>query len=239
MVSLETVQATAKSVEPVSSPRISFSADFLDEKNFISISPNIQPEKQHEKQRDKARNKEFEFLSNNSQTMLSADELFFKGKLLPFWQMQQSDKLDKMSLKTEHTEEGAKAEDVNKEENRVSWFLDDDPSPRPPKCTVLWKELLRLKKQRASTLSPSSSSSSSSSSSFSFSSSSSSSSLVEEGKEGSGTREKHVKRIKKTLERTRSASIRIRPVINVPICTQGKNSGLPPLFSFRKGKLER
>ncbi|KAK3017911.1 hypothetical protein RJ639_002787 [Escallonia herrerae] len=96
--------------------------------------------------------------------MLSADELFFEGKLLPFWQTHHSEKLNKISLKTEQTEERAKVEEVNKEETRMSWFVDDDPSPRPPKCTVLWKELLRLKKQRASSLSPSSSSSSSSSS---------------------------------------------------------------------------
>lgn len=121
----------------------------------------------------------------------------------------------------------------NKEDNnnsRVNWFVDDDPSPRPPKCTVLWKELLRLKKQRASSLSPSSSSSSSSSNGSSLGDVA--------AKEGSKNKEnQHVKRIKKGLERTRSATIRIRPMINVPICTQMKNSALPPLFPLKKGKI--
>ncbi|KAL4642524.1 hypothetical protein ACB092_02G024700 [Castanea dentata] len=235
MVSLETVQTNSRSIEPTSSPRISFSAEFLDEKNFISISPNsLQVEKGEGMEIEKARNGDFEFLSSNasSHPMLTADELFFEGKLLPFWQMQHSEKLNKISLKAKDEEE----EEVNKEEStRVNWFVDDDPSPRPPKCTVLWKELLRLKKQRASSLSPSSSSSSSSSSACSLADVA----TKDEGKGGSGNREKHVKRIKKGLERTRSASIRIRPMINVPICTQMKNSALPPLFPLRKGRLER
>lgn len=235
MVSLETVQTNSRSIEPTSSPRISFSAEFLDEKNFISISPNsLLVEKGEGMEIEKARNGDFEFLSSNasSHPMLTADELFFEGKLLPFWQMQHSEKLNKISLKAKDEEE----EEVNKEEStRVNWFVDDDPSPRPPKCTVLWKELLRLKKQRASSLSPSSSSSSSSSSACSLADVA----TKDERKGASGNREKHVKRIKKGLERTRSASIRIRPMINVPICTQMKNSALPPLFPLRKGRLER
>ncbi|XP_027118820.1 uncharacterized protein [Coffea arabica] len=242
MVSLEAFQATSAALEPTSSPRISFSADFLDDRNFISISPKPPPEKEREKAKDikeKTRNAEFEFLSNNltSDSMITADELFFEGKLLPFWQMHHAEKLNKLSLKTEQPEEGRDEADViNKEEPRISWFLDDDPSPRPPKCTVLWKELLRLKKQRASSLSPSSSTSSSSSSS---SGSLADMHPADGSKESAVNRQKHVKRIKKGLERTRSASLRVRPVINVPICTQGKNSALPPLFSIRKGRLER
>ncbi|XVF63170.1 hypothetical protein PTKIN_Ptkin09bG0066900 [Pterospermum kingtungense] len=245
-MAIEAVQAASATgnIEPVSSPRISFSADFLDENNFISINPHSQNAEKDQKEKDKARSvAEFEFLSSNvsSHAMLTADELFFEGKLLPFWQMQHSEKLNKISLKTkdaaaEEEEEEEEEQVVNKEESRVSWFVDDDPSPRPPKCTVLWKELLRLKKQKASSLSPSSSSSSTSSSSSSMAD------IVtaeEAGKEGSKNRDKHVKRIKKGLERTRSASIRIRPMINVPICTQVKSSALPPLFPLKKGRLER
>ncbi|KAG8370182.1 hypothetical protein BUALT_Bualt14G0090600 [Buddleja alternifolia] len=233
MVSLETLQATSKSIEPSSSPaRISFSSEFLDESNFISICPNPNAERERERARA-PRNPEFEFLSGSNSTpnMITADELFSEGKLLPFWQMQHIEKLNKITLKMESNDEPARPDETgpNKpEENRISWFLDDDPSPRPPKCTVLWKELLRLKKHRASTLSPSSSSSSSSRSSITEIPSG------DERKEGS--KEKAVKRIKKGLERTRSASIRIRPVINVPICTQVKSSSLPPLFSLRKGR---
>lgn len=209
-------------VEPTASPRISFSADFLDDKNFITISPNRETEKSND----------FEFFSTNptSPIMLTADELFFEGKLLPFWQMHHCEKLNKLSVKAEEDREDKEEEVVNKEESRGSWFVDDDPSPRPPKCTVLWKELIRLKKQRASSLSPSSSSSSTSSSS---------SSLADVASADEGKKEKNVKRIKRGLERTRSASIRIRPVINVPICTQGKSTTLPPLFPLKKGRLER
>ncbi|KAF5738625.1 hypothetical protein HS088_TW13G01526 [Tripterygium wilfordii] len=238
MVSLETVQAASISIEPTSSPRISFSADFLDEKNFISITPNTQSEKNREIEREKARNPEFEFLSSNmnGNNMITADELFFEGKLLPFWQLQHSEKLNKISLSKKDNEQEEGVEKANKEEPKVSWFIDDDPSPRPPKCTVLWKELLRLKKQRASSLSPSSSSSSTSTSSSSLADVV----IKEEKKEGSAwNTEKHVKRIKKGLERTRSASIRIRPMINVPICTQVKSNTLPPLFPLKKGRLDR
>ncbi|KAJ4722419.1 Glutamate-1-semialdehyde 2,1-aminomutase [Melia azedarach] len=242
MVSVEIVQAseaTARSInEQPTSPRISFSADFLDETNFISITPQSHRQEGRDQEKEKGRNPDFEFLSNNvsSQNMLTADELFFEGKLLPFWQIQHSEKLNKINLKPKDGED-EEEEVINKEatETRVNWFVDDDPSPRPPKCTVLWKELLRLKKQRASSLSPSSSSSSTSSSSSSLADMV----TADEGKEGSGNRDKHVKRIKKGLERTRSASIRIRPMINVPICTQVKSTALPPLFSLKKGRLER
>lgn len=239
MVSLENFQVTSKSFEPIASPRISFSADFLDEENYISISPNS-PLPKKEREGEKTRNVDFEFLTNKSnlpsKKMLSADELFFEGKLLPFWETHHAEKLSAVNIHQGLVEQrGGKKVELNKEEgNKVNWFIDEDPSPRPPTCTVLWKELLRLKKQRASTLSPSSSSSSSSSNS--------SRSLVDVAKndEGSeGKREKNVKRNKKGLERTRSTSIRIRPVVNVPICSQGKSSGLPPLFFLKKGKVER
>lgn len=256
MVSLEPAQSNPRSIDASSSPRISFSAEFLDENNFISISPNAEYERDDdkenkEKEKEKAKNiaADFEFLSSNvsnNNTVLTADELFFEGKLLPFWQMQHLEKLSKISLKAKEGEEEHEEEEEeevvsnNKEESRVNWFVDDDPSPRPPKCTVLWKELLRLKKQRASSLSPSSSSSSSSSSTSSLGDV-----AAKEGKEGSSRNnsnnkeQNNVKRIKKGLERTRSATIRIRPMINVPICTQVKSSALPPLFPLKKGRLER
>ncbi|PKI37227.1 hypothetical protein CRG98_042379 [Punica granatum] len=50
-----------------------------------------------------------------------------------------------------------------------------------------------------------------------------------------------VKRIKKGLERTRLASIWIRPMVNVPICMPvsraGSGSALPPLFPLTKGRV--
>ncbi|XP_044487205.1 uncharacterized protein LOC123212199 [Mangifera indica] len=238
MASVEIVQATEATTRSINEPpRISFSAEFLDENSFISISPHSETS---EKDQEKPRiNAEFEFLSNNngsSHTMLTADELFFEGKLLPFWQTHHSEQLNKISLKPKDAEK-----EVNKEaaENRASWLVDDDPSPRPPKCTVLWKELLRLKKQGGSSLS-----SSSSSSSTSYSSSSltdvAATTEAKAMKEGAGSREKQqVKRVSKGLQRTRSASIRIRPIINVPLCTQVKSSAVAPPFLFKKGRLER
>ncbi|KAI3525710.1 hypothetical protein L2E82_01492 [Cichorium intybus] len=211
------------------SPRISFSADFLDDANFICINPH---DKEREKEKEKTRNGEFEFLSGDKTsptTMLTADQLFFEGRLLPFRQKQFCETLSKINLKTEKVNEIGKPEEVKEESNRMSWFIDEDPSPRPPKCTVLWKELLRLKKQRASSLSPSSSTSSSSSAS----------SIDDDSK-----KEKQAKKTKKGLERTRSAGIKIRPMINMPICSQGggRSNSLPPLFALRKsgsGVLDR
>ncbi|XP_076894863.1 uncharacterized protein LOC143547287 [Bidens hawaiensis] len=229
MVSPEPQSATTKSLEPASSPRISFSAEFLNDANFICINPHNK-KKDNDKDKDRTKTSDFEFLSSNltaPATMLSADELFFEGKLLPYKPSQCTEMLAKISLKNDNVNEIIKGKDVTKTEetNRMSWFI-EDPSPRPPKCTVLWRELLRLKKQRASSLSPSSSTSSSSSAS-SF-------------EEDSTKKEKHVKRTKKVLERTRSAGIKIRPMVNVPVvCTQNvRSNSLPPLFSIRKVKLD-
>ncbi|WOH08458.1 hypothetical protein DCAR_0727899 [Daucus carota subsp. sativus] len=221
MISLETLQATSRSINPISSPRISFSSNSLDDDDFISINPNSMAVK------EKTRNVEFEFLSSENQTMLSADELFSE-----VWQMQQPEKLKTMSLNAEQQAEAGRAEDRSKAETKVGWLLDDDPSPRPPKCNVLWKELVRLRKQRSSTLSPSSSSSSSSLKSLDLRS-------IEERKQGSGSKDKHVKRMKKGLERSRSTSMRIRPMVNVPVCTHGRRNAVPPLLSFRKEKPEK
>ncbi|PHT45259.1 hypothetical protein CQW23_14417 [Capsicum baccatum] len=227
MVSLD---SASTSLDPNSSPRISFSADFLDDENFISITPNSQSEKSREKELNTA---EFEFLSSNftSGNMTTADELIFEGKLLPYWQIHHVEKLNKISLKTEHleTEQVNEKQGISKDDQsrQVNWFIDEDPSPRPPTCTVLWKELLRLKKQkqRPSSLSPSSSSSSSSN---------------PENSTTDESKEKHVvDKIKKRLERSKSATIRVRPLINVPICTQGKNNATPPIFPVKKGRVER
>ncbi|XP_042048687.1 uncharacterized protein LOC121794549 [Salvia splendens] len=213
MVFAEPLLFLYDSDETGSSARLSFSSEFLDESNFITIFPNPRADREERAAVD------FEFLSGNLTGMIAADELFSEGKLIPFQQIHLAEKLDKISLKPE---EEARKKD---QERRMSWFVDDDPSPRPPKCTVLWKELLKLKKPRPSTLSPPNSSSSSSSSRTS----SVRGEVVKESGESS-------KRVKKGKERTRSFSIRIRPVLNVPICTQPKNAALPPLFSSRTGR---
>ncbi|KAJ0243858.1 hypothetical protein HA466_0198500 [Hirschfeldia incana] len=252
MVLAETAEATM--VFTTEGPRISFSADLSSsdsEGDYICINPD----RLHQQQdRSSAKAGDFEFLSDNTQTMLTAaDELFSEGKLLPFRQVKHPEKLQNVTLKTkvvvnEEEEEDRKVvkeetvhnttKEIENNNNRGSWFLDDDPSPRPPNCTVLWKELLRLKKQRntkttntttkgssstkASTLSPSSSSSSTSSSSSSI---------------GDAVKEESEKKGKKGLERTRSVTMRIRPMIHVPVCTPSK----PPLFPLRlhKNRVEK
>lgn len=248
-----------------SGPRISFSADFSSsdsDGDFICINPliNLVVGKEEKDKSTTVKAGDFEFLSENvtnTQTMLSADELFSEGKLLPFWQVKHSEKLKNVTLKTkvedEEEEEDRKVvkEDIvnnNKEQennnnsnNRGSWFLDDDPSPRPPKCTVLWKELLRLKKQRTTTTTTSSTRVSSLSPSSSSSSTSSSSSSIGDAVKKE-EKEKEGKRGKKGLERTRSVTMRIRPMIHVPVCTPSKSSApLPPLFPLRlqKNRVER
>ncbi|CAN6922121.1 hypothetical protein Bca4012_091366 [Brassica carinata] len=212
---------------PLIGPRISFSdgGDFICtelEKEIVKGSVKVS---------------DFEFLSENAspERMHTADELFSEGKLLPLWQEKHSEKLKNVNLRTNEEEEEEEEEESRKVEaamksndsskNRVSWFIDEDPSPRPPKCTVLWKELLRLKKQRSS---------SSVKSSLSPSSSTSSSSSLEDKREG--------KRGKKGLERTRSStSVRIRPMIHVPVCTPPSKSSvsLPPLFPSLRLKKNR
>ncbi|KAK9672002.1 hypothetical protein RND81_12G069400 [Saponaria officinalis] len=279
MVSPETtlqvkIGTKSPSLVAVAEPaRISFSAELTDDDSFISISPGSSLDKDEiDFGREMAKNvaAEFEFLSGKNSldggntTMLTADELFFEGKLLPYCQVNHAaEQLTRLNLKSPETtttnnnnnSNNNTKVDSQRKHNRVNentiiltrdqpepriWFVDDDPSPRPPKCTVLWKELLRLKKQRGgSTLSPSSSSSSTSSSSSSLGDAAA---MEEKEKEESGlsTREKHMRRIKKGLERTRSATLRIRPMVNVPICAHtGKSNSIPPLFPLRKAKVDR
>ncbi|XP_075515724.1 uncharacterized protein LOC142550534 [Primulina tabacum] len=213
------------------SPRLSFPTELLVGKNSISISPNPKDGEEGYSTESKPERTpstgEFEFLSGGLTSMIAADELFLEGKLLPFWKMQQSNhyKLNKISLKSENLEkEFEKTEQVDKDPSRSSWFLEDDPSPRPPTCTVLWKELLMSRKQRASSLSPSSSSSSS----------------ADGGKEMDENKKKVVaKRIKRVVERTRSVSrIRIRPVFTLAVCSPRKKNAFPLFYSI-KGTLER
>uniref|UniRef100_A0A803N106 Uncharacterized protein n=2 Tax=Chenopodium quinoa TaxID=63459 RepID=A0A803N106_CHEQI len=155
----------------MTSPRISFSAEFMDDDSFISISPgsSLDKDDQIEIEREIVKNAaaEFEFLSGKNSldaghsTMLTADELFFEGKLLPYWQINHAaEKLTKINLKSSSPEDDAPNNSTGKmklknnnitttsrdqqatasaimlgrdqQEPRI-WFVDDDPSPRPPK----------------------------------------------------------------------------------------------------------
>ncbi|RAL44278.1 hypothetical protein DM860_015638 [Cuscuta australis] len=216
---------------PVSSPRISFSADFLEEKDFISICPAAGSDEQNNDNEKGRRSNptEFEFLSGeiNNTMMITADQLFSEGKLLPFWQMHlPADKICRNAGGEEAPEKPRSDEDA------VGLFLDDhdNPSPRLPKCTVLWKELLRLRKKNKASSSSSLSPSSSTSSSSSSGGGSMPDFLPEQG---SRKKPPEKKTMKMEKGGNKSAPLRVRPVINVPICTPRKStSSLSPLFNF-------
>ncbi|XP_073037856.1 uncharacterized protein [Primulina eburnea] len=117
---------------PPTSPRISFSNDFLESSSHSqshsrSQSHMIRPAAAAA-YRDAPVSSDFEFsVSNHS--MMSADELFFKGRLLPF---------------KENCGGGNKTttlrDELQNEEN------DEDFSLRPPKNPTRWKGFLGLKK---------------------------------------------------------------------------------------------
>ncbi|XP_031397892.1 uncharacterized protein LOC116208541 [Punica granatum] len=262
MVSLETIQSTSRSIDPANAtPRISFSADPNENNSaattFISISPKLGALGNRNKARSERPDLEksdFEFLSANpslDSNILTADELFSEGKLLPFWQAHHSENRP-TGMATLRTRPGPDGEEDDEPEEGQGeardgegraagtpadkdapgrggpgWFMDDDPSPRPPKCTVLWKELLRLRNRPLppDTASPNSE-------------------KKEGASGGAGERDKDAnKRAKKGLERTRSGTLRIRPMINVPICSTVKGTSNyvlpPPLFPTKKGRVER
>ncbi|KAK9166438.1 hypothetical protein Scep_001629 [Stephania cephalantha] len=108
---------------PPMSPRISFSSDFIDAQHMI---------KYERTSRDApAASSDFEFSVSNY-NMMAADELFSKGRLLPF-KDSCTNQLQKMTLRDE-------------------LLIDDDGanvatvSSRPPKSTRRWKELLGMKR---------------------------------------------------------------------------------------------
>ncbi|XP_055804973.1 uncharacterized protein LOC129873810 [Solanum dulcamara] len=102
------------------SPRISFSNDFIDS----SINSSQQMMMKNNERRDVPVSSDFEFSVTNY-SMLSADELFSKGRLLPF--------------KDTHKTTTIRDELLNDDN-------DDDFTLRIPKSSTRWKGLLGLKK---------------------------------------------------------------------------------------------
>ncbi|XP_010269320.1 PREDICTED: uncharacterized protein LOC104606011 [Nelumbo nucifera] len=98
------------------SPRISFSNDFVDAQQMIKYERSSRSEA--------PASSDFEFSVTNY-NMMTADELFFKGRLLPF-KDNCTNQLQKMTLRDELL------------------IDDDDVPPRPPKGK--WKGLLGLKR---------------------------------------------------------------------------------------------
>ncbi|KAK4347874.1 hypothetical protein RND71_034213 [Anisodus tanguticus] len=106
------------------SPRISFSNDFVD--SSTSSSQLHQIMKNDRTYRDAPVSSDFEFNVSNY-SMMSADQLFSNGRLLPFKEC--------CSHKTTTLRDELLHEDK-----------DDDFSLRPPKSSIRWKGLLGLKK---------------------------------------------------------------------------------------------
>jgi len=104
---------------PPMSPRISFSNDFVDSQQIM---------KQERSSRETPVSTDFEFSVTNY-SMMSADELFFKGRLLPF--------KDNGSNQMQRT---------IRDELLVDDDEGDEVSPRPPKGSTRWKGLLGLKR---------------------------------------------------------------------------------------------
>ncbi|XP_077213768.1 uncharacterized protein LOC143848661 [Tasmannia lanceolata] len=107
---------------PPMSPRISFSNDFiLDDHHMIKHERSTaQP----------SDSSDFEFSVTNY-SMITADELFSKGRLLPLKE-NCTTQFQKMTLRDELMNEDDGDDDVS--------------SSRPPKSPIRWKEFLGLKK---------------------------------------------------------------------------------------------
>lgn len=121
MACLDMYNSEHKGHCPPMSPRISFSNDLVDSQQII---------KQERSSREAPVSTDFEFSVSNY-SMMSADELFFKGRLLPF--------KDNGSNQMQRT-------------IRDELLADDDEnevSPRPPKGSTRWKGLLGLKRSHA------------------------------------------------------------------------------------------
>ncbi|KAL4378162.1 hypothetical protein GQ457_02G007790 [Hibiscus cannabinus] len=102
------------------SPRISFSNDFAETQQVM---------KQERSSREAPVSSDFEFSVSNY-SMMSADELFFKGKLLPF--------KDNGGNQMQRTLREELLVDDDGDDNNVT--------PRPPKGSTRWKGFLSLKR---------------------------------------------------------------------------------------------
>ncbi|KAJ8764449.1 hypothetical protein K2173_006189 [Erythroxylum novogranatense] len=103
---------------PPMSPRISFSNDFVDSQQMM---------KQERSTREAPASTDFEFSVTNY-SMMSADELFFKGRLLPF------------------KDNGGKHVPRTIRDELLVDDDDDEISRRPPKGSTRWKGFLNLKR---------------------------------------------------------------------------------------------
>ncbi|XP_042482539.1 uncharacterized protein LOC122062943 [Macadamia integrifolia] len=113
------------------SPRISFSNDFVDAHAQAQQMIKYECNSREAAPAAAASSSDFEFSVTNY-SMMTADELFFKGRLLPFKQDNCTNQFQKMTLRDElliHDDD-----------------CDDGVSHRPPKGSIKWKGLLGLKR---------------------------------------------------------------------------------------------
>ncbi|KAF2283705.1 hypothetical protein GH714_014302 [Hevea brasiliensis] len=109
---------------PPMSPRISFSNDFVDSQQII---------KQERSSRSEAPvSTDFEFSVSNY-SMMSADELFFKGRLLPFKDNGNNNQMQR-TIRDELL--------VDDDDD----YYEDEVSLRPHKGSTRWKGILGLKR---------------------------------------------------------------------------------------------
>ncbi|MCD9644774.1 hypothetical protein HAX54_033208 [Datura stramonium] len=113
------------------SPRISFSNDFIDSSTSSSSHHQQQQLMMKKNERDAPVSSDFEFSVTNY-SMISADQLFSKGRLLPFKET------------SGHSHKTTTIRDellMNDDDDH-----DDDFTLRIPKSSTRWKGLLGLKK---------------------------------------------------------------------------------------------
>ncbi|KAG1368437.1 hypothetical protein COCNU_14G009050 [Cocos nucifera] len=131
------------------SPRISFSRDVADDGPLETAAEKSQAEKPDLDAggKDLA---DFEFRLDDPVAMLPADELFSDGKLVPL-QLATARTVAEQPAAAEH---GIRSPEVAAAPRRVADVLGVDAfvveSPKAPRCSSRWRELLGLKRQQSS-----------------------------------------------------------------------------------------
>ncbi|XP_008811830.1 uncharacterized protein LOC103722887 [Phoenix dactylifera] len=131
------------------SPRISFSRDLADDGTPASAAEEPEAEKPDldAAGKDLA---DFEFRLHDPVAMLPADELFADGKLVPL-QLATARPVAEMPAPATHR---IRSPEVAAETRRVADVLGSDvfvaESPKAPRCSSRWRELLGLKRQQSS-----------------------------------------------------------------------------------------
>ncbi|KAL3525698.1 hypothetical protein ACH5RR_014070 [Cinchona calisaya] len=116
------------------SPRISFSSDFIETSTATTTHHSHHPQTVRSSYRDAPVSSDFEFSVSNY-SMMSADELFSQGRLLPLKENSPTNRFQKTTTTT-----------LRDELLQVDEDDDNIFSLRPPKSSTRWKGFLGLKK---------------------------------------------------------------------------------------------